>query len=149
MFKKNRDLFEKKPHLFEDRYHLAVFLLNTILNIQTEWFRFCKCKRYEICLVCQAKSCYEDFQYQIYEHSLDLNYLTKITENLYKNMLKLLTLDKHFVCHIMNKKYKHYHRDWFTGQKNEYDIEVCSGTHEQTIINKICSNNCKVVLKSI
>ena len=142
-------MFEKKTHLFEDRYHLAVFLLNTILNIQTEWFRFFKCKRYEICLVCQARSCYEDFLYQIYEHSLDLNYLAKIRENLYKNMLKLLTLDNHFVCHIINKKYKYFYRDWFTGKKHQYHAELCSETYEHMKIKKIMPNDCKVVLKRI
>ena len=100
--KKNRIQFEKKTCLFEDRHHLAVFLLNVILNIQYEETGFCRCKRQEICLVCQAKTYYQNYQYKIYEHSLDFNFLAKLRENLYRNMLKLLTLDNHFVLSIKN-----------------------------------------------
>ena len=95
--KKNRIEFEKKTCLFEDRHHLAVFLLNETLNIQYEETSFCRCKRYEICLVCQAKTYYQNYQYKIFEHSLHFNFLAKLRENLYRNMLKLLTLDNHFV----------------------------------------------------
>ena len=141
--------FEKKAHLFENRHHLAIFLLNTILNIQNEWSGFCQCKRNEIWLVCQAKSCYQNFQYKIYEHSLDLNFLAKYRENLYRNMLKLITLDNQFICRIINKKYKYFRRDWFTGEKNEYYAELCLEIYEQLKINRIISNDCKVVLESI
>ena len=147
--KKNRIEFEKKTCLFEDRHHLAVFLLNVILNIQCEWTGFCQCKRHETCLVCQAKIYYQNYQYKIYEHSLDFNFLAKLRENLYRNMLKLLTLDNLFVCRIINKKYKYFHRDWFTGEKHDYHAELCLGTYEQMKIKKIMSNDCKVVLKRI
>ena len=64
-------------------------------------------------------------------------------------MLKLLTLDNHFVCRIINKKYKYFHLDWFTGEKHEYHAELCLETYEQMKIKKIMSNDCKVVLKRI
>ena len=64
-------------------------------------------------------------------------------------MLKLLILDNHFVCRIINKKYKYFHRYWFTGEKREYHAELCLGTDEQMKIKKITSNDLKVVLKRI
>ena len=147
--KKNRDIFEKMTHVFESRHYLALFLLNTILNIQEDWSKFCKCKTFEICLVCQTKRFYNNYQYYIYKHSLNLIFLAKLRENLYRNLLKLLTLDNHFACNVVNKKHRYFHVDWFTGEKIDYNLDVCLTYFEQKKIHEIRYNNCKVVLKSI
>ena len=147
--KRNKELFEKKPHLFEDHHHLTLFLINIVLNIQNFWSVFCCCKRSEICLVCQAKVCYQNYEDKIYDKCLDLNFLAETRENIYRNLLRLLTLDNHFVCRIINQKYCYIHKNWFTGEKFKYDLDYCFTTLEQKKLEKIKNNNCKVVLRPI
>ena len=47
---------------------------------------------------------------------LDLDFLADIRENVYRNLLKLLTLENHFACKLINTKYNYSHKDWFTGE---------------------------------
>ena len=79
---------------------------------------------------------------------MDLNFLAKTRENLYRNLLKLLTLDNHFACRVVNQKYQYFHNR-FVGEKNKYDLDTCLVMYEQKKTDKIRFNNCKVVLKSI
>ena len=60
------------------RRSLVLFLLNVILNIQEFWLDFCKCDGTNICLPCQANICYREYQYNIYEHCLNLDFLLKV-----------------------------------------------------------------------
>lgn len=75
-----------------------IFLLNIVLNIKKMAAKYCCCKNLEICLVCQAKHFYCDYEFKIYKNCLDLDFLAKQQSNVYRNLLKLLTLDNHFVC---------------------------------------------------
>ena len=147
--KKNSQIFKDKCHLFEDRHHLAFFLINIILNIQDLWTDFCRCDGIQICLVCQENMFYKNFEYKVYHNSLDLNFLAKLRENVYRNLERFLTLDNHFVCKIVNHKYQYFHKDWFTGEKWKFDLDYCLTSYEHKKIDNIIGNNCKVVLKKI
>ena len=40
-----------------------VFLMNIVLNIQKMAAKYCCCRNLEICLVCQAKYFYQDYEF--------------------------------------------------------------------------------------
>ena len=78
-----------------------------------------------MCLACRSNIIYREYQYNIYQHCLNLDFLAKVRENLFDNLEKMLTLNNHFVCEIINKKFHYEHKDWFTGEKILLDLEKC------------------------
>ena len=78
----------------------------------------------------------------MYKKCLDLDFLASVRENIYDNLVKLLTLDSHFVCRIINEKFQYRHKDWFTGEKMFYDLDVCLRMWEPKKIDEIISNDC-------
>ena len=116
---------ENKSCFFKDRHVLTLFLLNIILNIKKKWLDFCKCDGKTMCLACRSNIIYREYQYNIYQHCLNLDFLAKVRENLFDNLEKMLTLNNHFVCEIINKKFHYEHKDWFTGEKILLDLEKC------------------------
>ena len=78
---------------------------------------YCKCDGTEICLICRFNIIYRDYQYTIYKNCLNLNFLTKVRENLHKNLLKLVDSNNHFLCVITNEEFEYFHKDWFNGNQ--------------------------------
>ena len=64
------------------------------MNIQEIWMDFCKCNGEEIF--------YKKYEHTIYRNCLNLNFLAKVRENVCGNLNKLLTLNNHFVCEVIN-----------------------------------------------
>ena len=98
---------------------------------------FCRCDGSKICLVCLCNIVYKEYQYTIYKKCLNLDFLAKITDNLHKNLLKLFESNNHFLCKIINEKFRYYHRDWFNGNQVYYDLEHCLSLWEKYQMEKI------------
>ena len=127
----------------------SAFLINIVLNTQELSADFSCFDGVKICLVCQANMYYKNYQWKLYEKCLDLNFLADVRENVYHNLSKLLTLDSHFVCKIVNQDFQYSHKDWFTGEKMRYDLDVCLTMWEQKKIDEIIANDCEVILSPI
>ena len=114
-FKFDKDVFEHRCTIFENWHSLMLFLLNIILNIKKKWEEFCICDGINICLVCQLNTHYFKYEHIIYKNCFNLDFLSKVWENIISNLHLLLQDDGHFVYQIINEKYQYHHVDWFTG----------------------------------
>ena len=129
---------------FVSRHSLVLFLLNVILNIQKMWFEFCTCDGKNICLSSEANICYREYQYSIYNQCLNLDFLTKVKENLYYNLSEMIKKNNHFVCKIINNQFYYENISWFNGHKYEYSLENTLLFFEQKMIDKIINNDFKI-----
>ena len=111
----DKDIFDHKCSVFENRHSLVLFLLNIILNIQNKWEEFCTCDGIDICLVCQLNTNYFKYEHIIYTNCLNLDFLSKLREKIISYLHLLLQDDSHFVCQIITEGYQDHHKDWFTG----------------------------------
>ena len=125
-----------------ERYLLAFSLLNVVLNFQKMWLQFV----YPVCLPCQANICYRDYHYVVYKNCLNLDFLSKVRENLHQNLLKMSTSYNHFLCEKINKKYLYHHKGWFTGENVTYDLDFCLTFYEKSEMNKIIDTDFKIVI---
>lgn len=107
------------------------------MNVQKWREDFCVCDGHSICEVCQANLYYRNYEYRVYEKCLGLNFLADVRENISRNLEKLLTLDSHFVCKIVNENFQYSDKDWFTRDKVLYDLEVCLQMWEQKKLIKL------------
>ena len=83
---------EEKCVFARGRQQMFFFLLNIVLNIKKFAAEYCCCKdSFQICLVCQAKYFYRDYEYKIYKNNLDLSRLTII--------------DSHFAYCLINEEH--------------------------------------------
>ena len=53
----------------------------------------------------------------------------------------MLTLNSHFICEIINDKFHYEHKDWFTGVKMLFHLEICLKAWEENKIQKIILND--------
>lgn len=114
-----------------------------------KWLDFCKCDGKTMCLACRLNIIYREYQFNIYQHCLNLDFLAKVRKNLFDNLEKMLTLNNHFVCEIINEKFHYEHKDWFTGEKILLDLEKCLTAFEEHKIQKIMLNDLKIMIKDI
>ena len=108
------------------------------------WFEFCTCDGKNICLSCEANICYREYQYSIYNQCLNLDFLTKVKENLYYNLSEMIKKNNHFVCKIINNQFYYENVSWFNGHKYEYSLENTLLFFEQKMIDKIINNDFKI-----
>ena len=99
-----------------------------------------------VCLPCQANICYRDYQYVVYKNCLNLDFLSKVRENLHQNLLKMSTSYNHFLCEKINKKYLYHHKGWFTGENVTYDLDFCLTFYEKSEMNKTIDTDFKIVI---
>ena len=122
------------------------FLINIVMNIQKLWEEFCTCDGVEICLLCQANLHYNKYEHTIYQNCLNMDFLSKVRENLVGNLYKLEN-EGHFVCRIINEKYQYKHTDWFTGDVLFFNLEDCLLRWEQKKINEVLGQKVKVQIE--
>ena len=114
---------ESKMSYFESRNTLVIFLINAIMNIQKYFVEHCKCDGDTVCLSCSITEIFnEDLTYDIFANCFNFYFLSKIKENLCLQLLNLKESQQHFLCMILNNRYKYHHKCFFTGKL--YDIEV-------------------------
>ena len=119
------------------------FLIKIVINIQKLWEEFCTCDGVEICLVCQTNLHYNKYEYIIYQNSLNLDFLSKVRENLVGNLYKLEN-ERYFVCRIINEKYQYKHTDWSTGDVLFFN---CLLQWEHKKINEVLGQKIKVQIE--
>ena len=141
----DEEKLDKEMNYIEDKHSLTLFLLNVILNIQEIWNEFCICDGENICLPCQANICYREYQYSVYKSCLNYDFLIQIKDNLYSNLIKRVPSYNHFLCKIINKKYKCEYKSWFSGETVEYDLDFCLKFYKEKKINGILNNDIKVI----
>ena len=143
----NNDPFHLKTRFFKSRQPLVVFSLNTVLNSKELFKGYCFCKNTDaVCLVCQFKICYLNNEYDLYENCLNWDFLSGFHKRMCEHLKKLVTLDNHVVCKLLNNKFYYIHKDWFTGEKEAFDLEDCLDFHENKKIEQIKNNEFKVVV---
>ena len=147
-FKDDVEAFEKAMCQFHSQRSLVIFLLNVILNIKNLWDRYCFCNKVVLpCLVCQFWVVYLNDEYDIYENSFDLNFLSDFHQHVIKNLrCLLLEADSHTACHLINKKYFYIHKDWFDSSIEQFYLPYCLDVYENKKINDIKNKDFKIVI---
>ena len=96
----------KKNVFLPEAANRCFFLLNIVLNIKKFAAEYCCCKdSFQICLVCQAKYFYRDYEYKIYKNNLDLHFLAELQKNVSKNLSRLTIIDSHFAYCLINEEH--------------------------------------------
>ena len=151
-FKQNFEEFEKISTVFESQRPLVIFSLNILLNIEELWekYWFCSSNR-ERCLNCQFRKVYFDeslFQFEIYEHCFDLDFLFKFYDHFTYNLERLIKeTDSHFVCELINKFFLYKNKCFFNGVTAPLSIEEASNFYEKNYIDFILKNDFKIIVK--
>ena len=89
---------------------------------------------------------YLNDEFDLYENSFDINFLTTYHTHVYNNLRKMLDVKNHVACKLIDTKSFYLHKDWFTGEKNRYYLPYCLDISENNQINKIKNNEFKVVI---
>ena len=151
-FKDNVDAFEKATFQFSSPRLLVIFLLNVALNVKDLWEHYCFCDKVGVllCSVCWFRAVYLNDEYDIYENSFDLNFLSNFHRPVYKNLkCVLLETDCHIACHLINRKCFYVHKDWFDESLERFYLPYCLDIYENRKMNEIKSNNFQIVLDLI
>ena len=90
-----------------------------------------------------SKIIFQDYEFKIYKNCLDLDFLAELQKNVYRNLLKLTTLDNHFVCRLINNEYNYEHRDWLNGFYQKYNLSYCVDFYEQKKLTCLKTINVK------
>ena len=86
-FVNETEKFQKTTCVFKSRQPLVLFLLNVVLNIEKFWADFCyRTDSKLICFICQMRVFYLNDQYDIYENSLNTDFLSKFHQDLITNL---------------------------------------------------------------
>ena len=130
-FKDNVDAFEKATCQFNSLRSLVIFLLNVVLNIKDLREQYCFCEKVKNsvnrCSVCQFRIAYLNDEYDIYENSFDLYFLSKFNTHLVKNLkCLLLESDSHIACRLVNKRFCYVFKDWFDGKLEQFFYHIAS-----------------------
>lgn len=75
-----------------------------------------------------------------------MDFLAKVRDNLHNNLLKMIYANNHFLCEIINNKYVYHHKDWFTGENVNYELDFCLTSYEKNKMNEIINTNFKIVV---
>ena len=111
------ELFKLFASKQKSRQPLVVFLLNTVLNSKKICQAYCCCeKAAPKCLVCKFWTEFLNNEYDIYENSLDVHFLSVFHEQLVENLKKLKKLDNHIFCKLLNSEFCYVHKDIFSGE---------------------------------
>lgn len=145
-FVNKTEKFQKTTFLFQSHQPLVIFLLTVVLNIQQYWKDYWFCIDAKKCLICQIQTVYLNDQYDIYENSLNMDFLSKFHQHLVKNLNRLIEIDCHFVCKVINEKFFYIQKDIFDGNKKHLDLYFCLNKLENKKINQIISNDLKIVI---
>ena len=122
-FVNETEKFQKTTCVFKSRQLLVLFLLNVVLNIEKFWAGFCYCADSKlICFICQMRVFYLNDQYDIYENSLNMDFLSKFHQDLITNLNNLLEMECLFGCKVINPKYFYTVKDFFDGHIKHFVI---------------------------
>ena len=145
-FVNKTEKFQKTTCILKSRQSLVLFLLKVVLNIEMFWVDFCYCTDSKlICSICQMRVVYLNDQYDIYENSFNMDFLSKFHHDLIANLNSLFEIECHFVCKVINTKYFYTVKDFFDGHIKHFDLSDCLKEFENKRINRI-KNNFKIVL---
>ena len=86
-------------------------------------------------------------EYNIYEHSFNLNFWLNFHRHVYKNLkCLLLETESHIAFRLINKKYFYVHKDWFDRSQERFYLPYCLDIYENRKMNEIKNNDFKIVL---
>ena len=158
-FKDDAEAFEKVTCQFRGRRLLVIFQLNVVLNVKDLWDRYCFCDKVGVescsvfvppCSVCQFRAVYLNDEYDIYENSFDLNFLSKFHSHVLRNLrCLLLETDCHITCQLINRKYFYTHKDWLDSSLEKFYLPYCLDIYENKKLNDIKKNDFKIVIDPI
>ena len=130
-----------KVEFFEKRQSQLTFILNTILNIQKYFLENCECDGKVVCLYCCGADMFNDkTPYVIYKNCLDLDFLCKAKDNLVVFLNELCRQKNHFLCKVINHKYRYEHHCFFTGKTIYLSVKEAVRKWEKMKINEIKLN---------
>ena len=88
---------------------------------------------------------YINDQHDLYQNSFDLDFLIKFHGHLVKNLYKLIEIECHFPCKVINEKYFYTLEDLFDGSKKHY-LYDCLNDFENKKIIQIKNTDFKIIL---
>ena len=84
----------------------------------------------------------------LYQNSFDLDFLIKFHGHLFENLYKLIEIECHFACKVINEKYFYTLEDLFDGSKKHYYLYDCLNDFENKKIIQIKNTDFKIILWS-
>ena len=89
---------------------------------------------------------YINDQHDLYQNSFDLDFLIKFHGHLVKNLYKLIEIECHFACKVINEKYFYTLEDLFDGSKKHYYLYHFLNDFENKKIIQIKNTDFKIIL---
>ena len=89
---------------------------------------------------------YINDQHDLYQNSFDLDFLIKFHGHLFENLYKLIEIECHFACKVINEKYFYTLEDLFDGSKKHYYLYDCLNDFENKKIIQIKNTDFKIIL---
>ena len=86
--------------------------------------------------------------YKIYKNCLNLDFLSKVKENLHLQMCTLFEKKDHFLYKIINEKFYYHHKCMFTGTNIYVDVSVTYSEWEKIKIDAIVKKETKVTVSN-
>lgn len=110
----SKQQFNKKMCHFKGRYDLFFFLMNTLLQIKFDRYRYCFCDTLdneEKCQFCVISTEFCDFEKDLNDNMIELEYLQNYQSQLYSYLCKLFYIKKELICCFLDKEYSYSVRD--------------------------------------
>ena len=85
-------------------------------------------------------------EYDLYENCFDGHFLHFFHLRMCDNFKKLIILDSHLACKLINRQFHYQHRHWFTGEKTFYSVPYYLEYYEKDKVKKIIKNDCRVLI---
>lgn len=142
-FKTNEEIYGKIITEFNNHRFLVVLLLKIVLNLQKLWCNYCFCQNNIKCKMCVYAEKYQDKQYEIYENSLNFNFLNNFHTILRKDLADLKSHSRHIVCELLSREYYYEHKDWFNGKVYSYSLLHSIKIYEKDIVDE--NNSTKII----
>ena len=89
---------------------------------------------------------YINDQHDLYQNSFDLDFLIKFHGHLFENLYKLIEIECHFACKVINEKYFYTLEDLFDGNKKHYYLYHFLNDFENKKIIQIKNTDFKIIL---
>ena len=124
-------------------------LLNTLLNFTCFNDQLCYCENRKECLICKIKRAYADYEYELYNNMLDVDFLIECHSNLYHYLNQLFQIKNHCVCFILNNDYHYIGKDWFNGKNFQVSVSDAIKHKEEHDINKIRNNTFEIKMTNV
>ena len=117
-----KEEFIKKLTVFNSRFYLRFFLLNTLSQIMYNGWWNCICneekeeKQKEKCTICKIQIIFTDFENDLEENMFDEEFLNDCNSKLCYHVMELFGTNICAICSFLDSEYSYWGRDCWLGK---------------------------------